>query len=218
MASTPLLELNPAESIFAPFNDGAIAPRLPLTVTPAQAAGFRREFFWDSTKVRWDDCAAGRPAGSIRLPLDPLPTRFDHYVFAIVLPVGLWLLPRVFRLAALGNREIFTLLVVFVALAMGWVSSMLGVSLALGAFVGALTGRTPAQPGAQVAASQAAARSHRAVGAAEARAEAVAVVVEGAPARDAAADRAMVAAAAEVAPVAGEPAFLSELRKRGGSL
>lgn len=56
----------------------------------------------------------------------------------LVLPAGLWALPRVFRTAALGNREIFTLLVVFVALAMGWVSALLGVSVALGAFVAGL--------------------------------------------------------------------------------
>ena len=45
---------------------------------------------------------------------------------------------------------------------------------------------------------------------------AFAVVAETATTQDAAADRAMAEAAADVPPVAGEPAFLAELRNRGG--
>lgn len=81
-----LFELNPAESIFAPFHDGHAASQLPLTVTPGRAANFRRDNFWDSTKARWDDCAAGAVAGSFSLPVAGLPARFDRYVFCVVVP------------------------------------------------------------------------------------------------------------------------------------
>jgi hypothetical protein len=62
-----LFELNPAESIFATFHDGHAAEQLPLTVTLDHAVNFRRDNFWDSTKARWDDCAAGAVAGADRM-------------------------------------------------------------------------------------------------------------------------------------------------------
>ncbi|MCF7689463.1 MAG: heparinase II/III family protein [Cephaloticoccus sp.] len=86
MTQTPLFELNPAESMFAPFHDEAVSAGLPVTVTPEQATNFRREISWDSNKVRWNDCPADTTAGSITLSLGSLPARFDHYVFCIVLP------------------------------------------------------------------------------------------------------------------------------------
>jgi hypothetical protein len=81
-----LFELNPAESIFAPFHDNQISAQIPLTVTPSAAINFRRDIFWDSTKARWDDCVAGAMAGMFTLPLDPLPARYDRYLFCMVLP------------------------------------------------------------------------------------------------------------------------------------
>lgn len=81
-----LFELNPAESIFAPFHDDRISPQLPLAVTPGRAVNFRRDFFWDSTKARWDDCAAGAVAGTFSLPLAGLPARFDRLIFCVVVP------------------------------------------------------------------------------------------------------------------------------------
>lgn len=82
-----LFELNPAESIFAPFHDNQISAQIPLTVTPSAAINFRRDIFWDSTKARWDDCTAGAIAGTFTLPLVPLSARFDRYVFCVVVPV-----------------------------------------------------------------------------------------------------------------------------------
>ncbi|MCS6803316.1 MAG: cation:proton antiporter [Chloroflexota bacterium] len=54
----------------------------------------------------------------------------------LVLPVGSWVLPRLFlRIAALGSREVFVLSVAAVALGVAWLASLFGLSLALGAFV-----------------------------------------------------------------------------------
>jgi monovalent cation:H+ antiporter-2, CPA2 family len=55
---------------------------------------------------------------------------------AILIPLGLIVLPRLFeRVAALQSREVFVLLVAAVALGIAYASSFFGVSLALGAFV-----------------------------------------------------------------------------------
>lgn len=55
---------------------------------------------------------------------------------AVLIPLGLVVLPRLFeRVAALRNREVFVLLVAAVALGIAYASSFFGVSLALGAFV-----------------------------------------------------------------------------------
>jgi CPA2 family monovalent cation:H+ antiporter-2 len=54
----------------------------------------------------------------------------------LILPVGSWVLPRLFlRIAALGSREVFVLSVAAVALGVAWLASLFGLSLALGAFV-----------------------------------------------------------------------------------
>lgn len=56
--------------------------------------------------------------------------------FLVVLPLSFWLLPRVLKRAwAARNREFFALAVVTTALAMAGGASLLGVSLALGAFL-----------------------------------------------------------------------------------
>lgn len=56
--------------------------------------------------------------------------------FLVLLPLAFWALPRLLRQAtALRNREFFALAVVTVALAMAGAASLLGVSLALGAFL-----------------------------------------------------------------------------------
>ncbi|MBZ5715693.1 cation:proton antiporter [Nannocystis pusilla] len=62
-----------------------------------------------------------------------------------VTPAALWLLPRLFERVALSrSRELFTLAVATVALGMAWTASLLGVSLALGAFVaGVVVGESP---------------------------------------------------------------------------
>ncbi len=63
---------------------------------------------------------------------------------AIVLPVGLKLLPWFFEhVALLRSREVFVLSVVAVALGTAWVAELFGLSLALGAFVaGILVGES----------------------------------------------------------------------------
>jgi len=82
-----LLELNPAESIFAPFHDERIASQLAFTLE-ARAPGFRPAHFWDSTKLIWDNAAAGDTVGAITLELPELPARFDQFIFCLVLPTG----------------------------------------------------------------------------------------------------------------------------------
>jgi CPA2 family monovalent cation:H+ antiporter-2 len=66
------------------------------------------------------------------------------FLFLLV-PAALWLLPWLFRHAAVsGIREIFILLVVTVALGMAYAASLLGVSVALGAFfAGVAVGESP---------------------------------------------------------------------------
>src|SRR4051812_39973117 len=58
---------------------------------------------------------------------------------ALLLPLGLFVLPRVFeRVALLRSREVFVLTVVAVALGTAYVSELFGLSLALGAFLAGL--------------------------------------------------------------------------------
>ena len=60
-------------------------------------------------------------------------------VVAGVLVVALWLVPRLLsRLAALRSREVFIISIFFICLGTAWVTSSLGLSLALGAFVAGL--------------------------------------------------------------------------------
>lgn len=88
MSLQPLFELNPAESIFAPFHDKYVAPQLGLVAEAREAKRFRIEPFWDSTKLVWDFCPAGRPAGFATLAVGAFPTRFDQLVFCLVAPEG----------------------------------------------------------------------------------------------------------------------------------
>jgi hypothetical protein len=82
-----LLELNPAESIFAPFHDERIATGLPFALE-ARVPGFRHAHYWDSTKLIWDHAAVGDTVGAITLELAELPARFDQFIFCVVLPAG----------------------------------------------------------------------------------------------------------------------------------
>jgi CPA2 family monovalent cation:H+ antiporter-2 len=63
---------------------------------------------------------------------------------ALVVPAGIYLLPRFFDLVAkLGNQEIFVLSAVSIALGVAFLATLFGVSIALGAFVGGmLVGRS----------------------------------------------------------------------------
>jgi len=86
MPQQPLFELNPAESILAPFHDEQFATRLPCETLPGTATHFRREHGWDSTKLIWDNCPAGTVAGKMTLKIGELPERFDHLIFCVVVP------------------------------------------------------------------------------------------------------------------------------------
>ena len=86
MALQSLFELNPAESIIAPFHDERISHQLPFTTRAAAGIGFRHVFGWDSTKLTWETCPANAVAGTATLNLGELPERFDHYIFCIVVP------------------------------------------------------------------------------------------------------------------------------------
>ncbi len=89
MSPTPLFALTPAESMFAPFHDPAVAAQLPLQIEPgATATGVKHEFGWDGVKLSWETAPAGTEALRVALPLTDLPESFDHFVFCLVLPVG----------------------------------------------------------------------------------------------------------------------------------
>lgn len=88
MPPTQLFELTPAESIFAPFNDPAIAAQLPLRLEPGAARGLQQAFGWDGLKLSWEAAPAGQVAASLELPVCDLPERFDHWVFCHVAPAG----------------------------------------------------------------------------------------------------------------------------------
>ena len=60
-------------------------------------------------------------------------------VIAGVLVVSMWLVPRLLpKLAALKSREVFVISVFCICLGTAWITSSLGLSLALGAFLGGL--------------------------------------------------------------------------------
>ncbi|RKX34538.1 MAG: hypothetical protein DRP71_06840 [Verrucomicrobia bacterium] len=82
-----LFELNPAESILAPFHDERIAVHLPFCSRPAKAGTFRHESGWDSTRLLWDACPGGEIAGHADLQIDSLPDRFDQLIFCLVIPL-----------------------------------------------------------------------------------------------------------------------------------
>jgi hypothetical protein len=88
MPQQPLFELNPAESILAPFHDEQNAVLLPIRALAGAATGFRHEHGWDSTKLIWDNCPVGSLAGQLTLDIAELPARFDHLIFCVVIPAG----------------------------------------------------------------------------------------------------------------------------------
>lgn len=83
-----LFELNPAESILAPFHDERIAVHLPFRSHPAMAGTFRHEPGWDSTRLLWEACPSGGIAGHADLEIGSLPDRFDRLIFCLVIPSG----------------------------------------------------------------------------------------------------------------------------------
>ena len=61
-------------------------------------------------------------------------------LFAIVIAIAIWLLPRIMtRIAGLRNSEIFLLSIILICFVITFVSDKLGLSLALGAFLAGLT-------------------------------------------------------------------------------
>lgn len=76
-------------------------------------------------------------------PIGPLLGKAALFFFVLV-PLSFWVLPKLLRkVTALGSREFFALAVITVALAMAGGAALLGVSLALGAFLtGIVVGET----------------------------------------------------------------------------
>jgi len=59
--------------------------------------------------------------------------------FGVIVAGVLWLIPRIFdQVVKLRNREVFILTIVLVCLGTAWVTSLFGLSLALGAFIAGL--------------------------------------------------------------------------------
>jgi hypothetical protein len=73
MPQTQLFELTPAESVFAPFHDPAVAAHLPVRLEPGAATGVKLEFGWDGTKLSWATAAVGAVAARLELPVSGLP-------------------------------------------------------------------------------------------------------------------------------------------------
>ena len=92
MPQQPLLELNPAESILAAFHDDRISSQLPFHTESDAGQDFRHEFDWASTRLHWDACPIGRTVGYAILEVPPLPERFDHLIFCVVVPPGVEIL------------------------------------------------------------------------------------------------------------------------------
>jgi len=64
---------------------------------------------------------------------------FSFVAFAIIVVGVIWLIPRIFdQVVKLRNREVFILTTVLVCLGTAWVTSLFGLSLALGAFIAGL--------------------------------------------------------------------------------
>ena len=82
-----LFELNPAESILAPFHDERISVHLPFCSRPVKAGSFRHEAGWDSTRLLWEGCPRGEVAGHADLQIGSLPDRFDQLIFCLVIPL-----------------------------------------------------------------------------------------------------------------------------------
>lgn len=83
-----LLPLNPAEAIFAPFNDAMFHVQMNEVTTPVDATGFRAEVFWDSRHVKWEGCAPGVVAGTHDVPVEFPWGDFDEFVFCLTIPPG----------------------------------------------------------------------------------------------------------------------------------
>lgn len=85
---TQLFPLDAAavEVIFAPLHDPQIAPTLDVTSAPQAAHGFRHEFFWCWTAVKWDGCPADAVAGTLTLRCRVPTGRFDRLITAVNLP------------------------------------------------------------------------------------------------------------------------------------
>ncbi|MDB6167896.1 MAG: hypothetical protein JWM88_760 [Verrucomicrobia bacterium] len=83
---TQLFELTPAESMFAPFHDAAVAKQLPLQLETGAARGLKMEFGWDGLKLTWDQAGAGEVAARLEMALCEIPGRFDRLVFCHVAP------------------------------------------------------------------------------------------------------------------------------------
>ena len=89
MSPTQLFELTPAESMFAPFHDEAVAVQLPLRLEAITATGLKQVFGWDGVKLSWDNAVVGKVAAVFEIAVRELPERFDHFVFCHVAPVEL---------------------------------------------------------------------------------------------------------------------------------
>lgn len=64
---------------------------------------------------------------------------FSFVAFAVIVVGVIWLIPRIFdQVVKLRNREVFILTTVLVCLGTAWVTSLFGLSLALGAFIAGL--------------------------------------------------------------------------------
>ena len=86
MPQQPLFELNPAESILAPFHDERISSELPFRAEAAAAPGFRSERFWAGTWLLWECCPAGALAGMATLEIGEMPERFEQLIFCLTVP------------------------------------------------------------------------------------------------------------------------------------
>ena len=84
--SLPVLSLNPAEAVFAPFHDEWLRRALVYSFEPVTARGCRTEDFWCDLRLHWDSVEPGQPAAVFRLTGNVRREHYDHLIFCLVVP------------------------------------------------------------------------------------------------------------------------------------
>lgn len=84
----PLLRLNPAEAIFAPFHDPNFHEELDMNLELKTAIGGRMVRHWDRLGVEWDNAKPGSDALTMKLAGRVRRAHYKHFIFCIVLPAG----------------------------------------------------------------------------------------------------------------------------------
>lgn len=97
----PLLRLNAAEAIFAPFHDPLFHEELAPVLQSVTAQGVRLTQFWATLGLEWDTAAADTEILRLQISGKVQRAFYNHFVFSIALPSGV---QARFSVQADGNR------------------------------------------------------------------------------------------------------------------